>query len=215
MAYTVPEGALFYFSATFAAAKAISALTNANPAVATAAAHGYSDNDEVLLESGWEDATDSVFRVDQSDTNTFSVLGLNTSDTDYFAAGAGTGNAYKISSWLQIPQVLGVSSSGGDARFTTVNPLARRNALNIPTGFNPTTITLNLGHDSSDSNFQSMQNISRTLTPVAFKMVLSGGAIVYAYGYMTVNEMPSLNVGQVNQVQCVLTVKGRAISYDS
>ena len=39
MAYYFPEGSKFYFSKTFAAAKAISAITNAAPAVATAAAH--------------------------------------------------------------------------------------------------------------------------------------------------------------------------------
>ena len=65
MAYYFPEGSKFYFSTTFAAAKTITALTNANPAVATSVAHGYADDDELLLTSGWEDATDSVFRADQ------------------------------------------------------------------------------------------------------------------------------------------------------
>ncbi|MBT9495374.1 MAG: phage tail protein, partial [Paucibacter sp.] len=65
MAYKFPEGGKFLFSNTFAAAKTLATISNANPAVAGSVAHGYVDADEIVLTSGWEDATDSVFRVDQ------------------------------------------------------------------------------------------------------------------------------------------------------
>lgn len=214
MAYAFPEGAKLYFSQTFASEKSITALTNADPAVATSAAHGYSDGDEILLDSGWEDATDSIYKIDTSDTNTFSVLGLVTTDTNFFAAGTGTGTASKVSSWVEIPQVLSIAASGGDPRYTTIQPLAKRNAINVPTGFNPSNLTLTLGHDPSDANFKTMQSISRSLTKVAFKLVLSGGSTVYGYGYMAVSEVPALNVGQANTVQCAITFIGRVISYE-
>lgn len=215
MAYYFPEGSKFYFSQTFAAAKTITALSNASPAVATSTAHGYSDNDEILLTSGWEDATDTVFKVDQLTADTFSLLGLNSTDTDFYAAGTGTGTAEKISGWTEIPQVLTIATNGGDARFTTIQPIARRNAINVPTGFNPTSITLTLGHDPSNASYATMLDISRALTKVAFKMVLSGGAVTYGYGYMSVSEAPSLNVNQANQVTAALTLLGRSISYAS
>ena len=65
MSYFFAEGSKFYFSRTFAAAKTLSAITNADPAVATSVAHGYADLDEVLVTSGWEDANNAVLRVDQ------------------------------------------------------------------------------------------------------------------------------------------------------
>lgn len=215
MSYFFPEGSKFYFSQTFAADKTITAITNASPAVATSVAHGYSDNDEILLTSGWEDATDTVYKVDQLTADTFSLLGLNTTNTDFYAAGTGTGTAEKISGWTEIPQVLTIATSGGDARFTTISPIARRNSINVPTGFNPTSITLTLGHDPSNANYETMLDISRTLTKVAFKMVLSGGAVTYGYGYMSVSEAPSLNVNQANQVTAALSLLGRSISYAS
>lgn len=215
MAYNVPEGAVFYFSSTFASAKTITALTNASPASATSTSHGFVDNDEILLTSGWEDATDTVWRVDQTDANSFGVLGLNSTNTNYFAAGSGTGSAQLISAWTTIPQVLSVSSSGGDPKRTTVQPLAKRNAFNITTGFNPTDITLTLAHDSSNANFITMLDLSRTLTDVAFKMVLSGGNVTYGYGTLTVSEVPALNVGQVNTVTCSISLRGRSVSYDT
>lgn len=213
MAYYFPEGASFQFSNTLASAKTITALTNANPAVATCTAHGYATNDEILLTSGWEDATDTVYKVTVIDANSFSIQGLDASNTSFYPAGTGTGSAQKISGWTTIPQVLTISSSGGDARFTTVQPLAKRNAVNIPTGFNATSITLSLAHDPAQANYTTMVGISRTLSKVAFKQVISGGAVVYGYGYLNVSESPKLNNNQVNTVDAALTLVGRAISY--
>ncbi len=214
MGYGFPEGSKFYYSNTLASAKSLSAVTNANPAVATSTTHGYSDNDEVLVISGWEDLTSSVLRVDQLTTDTFSLLGLDSSDTAFYApGGAANSTAQKLSGWTEIPQVLGISAQGGDPRFTTVSPLAKRNSFNIPTGFNPVTTTLQLGHDPSNATYQAMLAISRRLTQVAFKMVLGGGGTTYGYGYMATSEFPRLNQNQVNAVDCVLSFQGRTLSY--
>lgn len=181
--------------------------------MATSTAHGYTSGDEILLTSGWEDATDTVYKISVVDANSFQILGLDTSNTGFYPSGSGTGTAQKVSGWTAIPQVLTISSSGGDARFTEVNPLAKRNGVKIPTGFNATSVTLTLAHDSSNANYQTMLGISRTLSKVAFKQVISGGAVTYGYGYMSASEMPKLNNNQVNTVDAALTVLGRSISY--
>lgn len=211
--YSFPEGTRFFFSSTFGAPLSITGLSNADPALATSAAHGLADLDEILLNSGWEDATNAVYQVDQQDVNSFKVNGLFTSDTSFFPAGTGIGTAQKITNWQQIPKVLGISTSGGDPRYTTIQPLASRNALNIPTGFNPSSTTLQIAHNPSDTTFQAMVAISRKLQPVAFKLVLGGGGMSYGYGFMAVNENPSLNANQVNQVNVAFSFQGRQISY--
>ncbi len=213
MALYFPEGSSQQFSQTFASAKTITALTNANPAVATSVAHGYTTGDEILLTSGWEDATDSVYRVTVLTADTFSIQGLDTTNTGFFPVGTGTGTAQKISGWTSIPQVLSISGSGGDARFTDVQLLAKRNSLKIPTGFNATSITMSLAHDAAQANYITMVGISRNLSKVAFKQVISGGSVTYGYGYMSVSEMPKLNSNQVNAVDAAITVLGRSISY--
>lgn len=216
-AYNFPEGAKIFYSNTFASAKTASAATNANPTVVTSVAHGYSDNDELLVtNAGWEDATDTVWKADQLSADTLSLLGLDTTNTNFYAAG-GFANALmqKISSWVEIPQVLTIQTQGGDPRFTQVSPLGRRNSFNIPTGFNPTSMTLSLGHDPANATYQAMLAISRALSPVAIKLVLGGGAKTYGYGYMATSEVPSLNVNQVNSVACAFALQGRSISYAS
>jgi hypothetical protein len=217
MAYKFPEGSKFYVArlSGMASPVTVTAVTNANPAVATATSHGYVDNDEVVLFSGWEDATDSVYRVDQQDVNSFQLLGLNTTSTTYFPAGSGTGTARKITTWVEIPQVLGISTSGGDARFTQIAPLARRNATAVPTGFNPASITLQVGHDPALANWSTLVDISRTLEACGVKIVLGGGGTQYGYGYMSMSEIPSMTQNQPNQVALAMSLIGRLISYST
>lgn len=207
------EGSSQQFSQTFAGAKTITILTNANPAVATSVAHGYTTGDEILLTSGWEDATDTVYQITVLSADTFSILGLDATNTGFFPSGSGVGTAQKISGWATIPQVLTISGSGGDARFTDVQLLAKRNSLKIPTGFNAVSVTMSLAHDPAQANYITLLGISRNLSKVAFKQVISGGAVTYGYGYFSVSEMPKLNSNQVNTVDAAMTVLGRAISY--
>lgn len=215
MAYYFPEGSKVYFSSTLAAVKTVTAVTNASPAVATSVAHGYVDGDELLFTSGWEDATDSVFKADQLTVDTVALLGLNAANTSFFASGTGAGTLQKVSSWVEMPQVLGISTSGGDARFTTIDLLAKRNSINVPTGFNAMSMTVTLAHDPANANYLSMLDLARGLSKVAFKLVLSGGAVAYGYGYLSISEAPQLNRNQVNQVSGAITFLGRFMSYAS
>jgi hypothetical protein len=213
MALFFPEGSAQLFTQTFAAARTVTAITNANPAVATSVAHGYTTGDEILLTSGFEDATDSVYLITVLTVDTFAIRGLDTSNTGFFPAGSGAGTAQKLSAFQAIPQVLTISGSGGDARFTDVQLLSKRNAIRVPTGFNATSITLSLAHDPSLPAYITMLGISRNLSKVAFKQVISGGAVTYGFGFLSVSELPQLNVNSVNTVQAAMTVLGRSISY--
>lgn len=213
MAYYFPEGTNVQYATTFGTAKVVTAATNANPAVLTSAAHGLITGDEILFNSGWEDAKDTIFRVTAIDANSFSIQDLDTTNTSYFPAGAGTGTVQKVTGWLTVPQLLTVSTSGGDPRFTTVSPLAKRNDISIPTGFNATSLTATLAHDPANAIYKAMLGISRTLSPVGLRLVLGGGATAYGYGYLSVSEAPQLNRNQVNQVAAAASLLGRMISY--
>jgi hypothetical protein len=212
MAFNFPEGSRFQFSTTLASAKTITALTNANPAVATSTAHGYVTNDEILLNSGWEDAKDTVYKITVIDANSFSIQGLNATNTSFYPAGTGIGTCQKVSAFTDIPQVLSISPSGGDPRYTDVQLLASRNGTRIPTGFNATTQTLTLAHDPLLASYQTMLDISRTQTKVVFRVLASGGS-EYGYGYMAVNEVPSKSSNQVNTVTAAINYLGRSITY--
>jgi len=213
MAYFLPEGSKIFMSTGLAAAKTVSAITNASPAVATSAAHGYIDNDELLFTSGWEDADSSIFKADQLTADTLSLLGLDATDTTWYPAGTGVGTLQKVSGWLELSQWLDIQTTGGDARNVNVDPISRRNSISIPSGFNAMSITLTFGHDPALASQQALITASRGLQRRAFKAVIAGGMTGYFYGNVSMSEMPTITKGQVNRVTASVTVLGRFISY--
>ena len=63
MSVYFPNGATLSISSGFAAAKLISAISNANPGVATSAANGFANGDILLITCGWEDINErAVFQ---------------------------------------------------------------------------------------------------------------------------------------------------------
>lgn len=210
-----PEGSKLYYSETFAAAKTVTAVSNANPALATSVAHGYVDGDIVLFTSGWEDATNNVYKIDQQSVDTFQLLDLDSSDTDWYSAGTGTGTAEKVSTWVEVPGVLTLDVTGGDPRFTDIQLLAKRNDIRVPTGFNAVNLAGTMVWDPADTTYRAMRNITKTLSKVALKMVTSGGAVEYAYGYLAVSDAPRRQRNQVNQVAFALAVLNGLTAYTS
>ena len=212
MAYSSPVGTQYYLSQTFASAKTVSAASNANPASLTATAHGYATNDEFLFTSGWELATNSVYKANVVDANTFTALGLNTTSTSSFAAGSGTGSAQKVSGWLQIPQVLTISPQGGEPNFIDFKPIANLQGLRLPNGFTPMSLNFELGFDPAATNWTTLQDISRAQTLVAYKSV-KGSSATYAYGYWMMGEAPRQASDQVDRVSATFVALGRTITY--
>ena len=51
------------------------------------------------------------------------------------------------------------------------------------------TIGFTIGHDVSLANWDSLQNLGRTQTAVAYKSVKPNGATTYAYGYFIMSEV--------------------------
>ena len=68
MAVTLPNGSLVAIASGYGTAKTVSAITNANPGVATSAAHGFTDGDILEVTSGWSRLTNKIVRVDGAAT---------------------------------------------------------------------------------------------------------------------------------------------------
>lgn len=214
MAYYFPAGTKYFYSNTLASAKTITAVTNASPAVATSVSHGYTDLDPVLFASGWQDANATVFEVDQLTADTFSLLNLNATDTNVYASGSGTGTTQKVSTWVEIPQILTATANGGGIKYGTIDPLASRQATKQPIGFEAVGVDMKIGYDPANAVIQSMQAITRVFGKVALKLVLPGGGRVYGYGNLACSEFPEFG-SKDSPIQLSVGVgfDGRAISY--
>lgn len=213
MAYKPSAGTGFFISQTFAAAKTVSAITNASPAVATSTSHGYSNNDELLFLSGWELANNGVYLAAGVATNTVNMSGLNSTNTNLYAAGTGVGTLSKVSGWIELPQVTEINTSGGTPRYIDIQPIKNVQGLKLPNGFDPLQITFTMGFDNSLSNWATLLDISRTGTLVAYKSVKASGAATYGYGYFAMTEAPQESSGSYAKTQATFAAQGPMVSY--
>ena len=214
IAYHFPAGTKAYYSTTLAAAKTITGVTNASPAVATSVAHGYTDGDPVLFSSGWQDASDTVWEVNQLTVDTFDFTGLDASDTDVYGSGTGTGTTQEVSGWVEFPQVLSISTNGGGIKYGTVDPIGSRQATKQPVGFEAIGVDMKLGYDPANATITALQGLTRTFSKAAFKLVLPGGGRVYGYGNVACSEFPEIGGKETPlEISASIGFDGRAISY--
>lgn len=216
MSYLIAEGSKFLFSKTFGTVVNVTGVTNADPAVATATAHGFANGDELLFNSGWEDANDAVWKAAAVTANTLNVDGLDATDTQWFSPGTGAGTLRKITNWVEIGQVLDVQPSGGGVKSIDIAPLSKRNSIKMPTGFESSGIDLTLGYDPSLLSQIQLSKISRSLgQKVAFKFLLSGGQTGYGYGNAQLSQMPAISKGAAVTVKLSLSFLGLFVGYSS
>ncbi|BAQ86428.1 putative tail tubular protein B [uncultured Mediterranean phage uvMED] len=80
------------------ATKSISAITKANPAVVTAASHGYSNGDHVWINDvgGMTELNGRRFTVANKTTNTFELSGVNSSSYTTYTSGGTAAKVYEI-----------------------------------------------------------------------------------------------------------------------
>lgn len=216
MSYLLPEGSKFLFSSTFAAAVPVSAASNEDPVTLTSAGHSFIAGDELLFLSGWEDANDAVWRAATPTAGTIDLAGLDSTDTQWFPPGTGTGSLRKVSNWMEIGQVLDSQPSGGGARTVEISPLSKRNSIKMPAGFEASGLDLVLGYDPGLPSQISLNKISRNLNQkVAFKFLLAGGQTVYGYGNAQLAQMPNIAKGSAISVRLSLSFMGLVVGYPS
>lgn len=215
MAYSFADGSRFLLGTVLGSPVNINAASNASPTVLTAT-NSFTNGDEILVQSGWDDLTDSVYKPSAFSGSSITLGGANpidTTDTNFYPPGSGIGTAQKVTTWVEIGQVLNINSSGGDPRFVNIEPLARRNSIQVPVGFNPQSIQLDIGYDPTLLGYQALVAAARTLQKRPFKFVLSGGQTGYGYGYVSVSEMPKLAKGSPNTVSASIALLGKFVGY--
>jgi hypothetical protein len=212
----VPTGTTFYVASAYASSQNTTAVSNATEAVVTCAAHGYANGDFVEITSGWGRLNLRVARVKSVATNTFTLEGIDTSNTNFFPAGTGTGSVRKIGTFTQITQVVNPSSSGGDPKTVSYRYLESDVDYSINDGFNATNYTLEVDADSiGTAGYTAMQSLTDVQTTTCLKMVTRSGSIVLYPCTVALNESVKLQQGNINTVTSQFTGKNRITRYAS
>ena len=214
MAATLPDGATVSIATTYdAATKNITGISNANPGVATSAAHGYANGALLELKSGWNRLNDTIVRVVNTAAGTFEVDGANTLSTQFFPAGTGGGSAKAITAWTQISQILEFSTSGGEQQFATYSFLEEDFERQLPSITSAQSITMSIADDATLPGYLALKAASDLRQNRALKLQLKNGDILLYNGIFSLNETPSLTKGQVMAVSATFSLQGRPTRY--
>lgn len=212
---TLPNGSTISISTSFAAAKTITAITNANPGVASATAHGYANGDVVVVSSGWPNLDGRVVRVASQATDNFALEGVNTTSTTRFPAGTGAGSAKKVSSWTQISGILGTSSSGGEQQFWEGAVLEAQRNIRIPTTQSASGIELTVSDDPAAAWYAIAKEASEDVLPRAIMLSLANGAKLFYYCYIGMGVIPSLDRDSPMTLRLTLSLAADPTRYAS
>jgi len=215
MSSKLPDGAIVTLSTTLGSTKTVSALTNANPGVATSTAHGFANGDIVLMNSGWSNLNQKAVRVAGSVANAFNLDGIDTSLTSLYPAGSGTGSAQLVGGFTQISQIMGLTTQGGDQQYATFSFLEQNFETQLPTVFSAQSISLEIADDPSLPGYIALKAAADARAFRVLKLQLPDGSFIFYYGQISFNETPSLNKGQVMVVKATFALQARPVRYAS
>lgn len=209
----LPNGATLELAIGFAASKVISAITNANPAVATAAANGLADGDIILLESSWGKLDGRAARVVDAETGEFSLENISTSNVDLYPAGNGAGSFQSTTGWVGITKVTGVSLSGGEQQFLTVGYLEDDDDRQFPTNRNPMSMAITVEDQPSAPYVPVAEGYTNNKTQTIMRLNLPNGDKILYPGFCTITDTPTLERNQLMTRTVNFALSGRPVRY--
>ena len=215
MSVKLPNGSTVAIAAAYGAAIAVSAITNANPGVASATAHGFADGTFIEVTSGWSKLTDRIVRVDAPAADSFALEGVNTLSSSLYPAGAGAGSARAISSWTQLAQITNSSSEGGEQQFLTYQFLESDSEKRIPTTKSAAGITFTIADDPTLPGYILAREANDDRLPRAILLTLSSGERILYNAYVSLSIIPSLTVNELMTSEVTLSLLGDPVRYAS
>lgn len=187
-----------YAVSPLAAAVAFSALSNANPAVASCATPP-ANGSVVVVTSGWEDINGGVFRTaGQVAATSFQLEDFDSTDAVRFPAGEGAGTFQLANAFTSLSQVRDIPTEGGDQQYFAyqyVGDKSRRQRRK-PTYKNAMGMKIVLDYDPDLPWYQALVDLDFKAQPVVLRETLPGGDVIYYVGDVSFNKVPSKGMNE-------------------
>lgn len=210
----VPTGSTFSVASTFGAAKTVTAVTNAAEAVVSSTAHGFSNGDIVEITSGWGRLNKRAFKVKAAAADSFTLEGADTTNTEFFPAGTGTGSVRKVSAWTQLTTIMNPQSNGGEPKTVNYKFIDSDVEYSINDGFSAVSYTLEMDADSiGNAGYTALKSLTDVQTDTILKIVTRSGSQVLVPCKVALNENVKFQDGQINKVACVFNGNNRVTRY--
>jgi hypothetical protein len=193
-----------------AASKTITAITEADPGVASAVGHGYSNGDFALITAqGMAQVNNRIFRVAGQATDTFQLEDEDTTEFDTFTSGG----AQKITFGTTFNTLADISGSGGDFDMvdtTTIHDLIKTQEPGLASALSFSFESL---WDLSDAGLQAAIAASKTKAQRAFLFTFQNDFKMAFYGYVGATGIPKGSSGQKVKTTLTITASGTPTYY--
>ena len=193
MGYKIPNGGTFQHAATYAAALAFTAISNAAEAVATVVGGTLAAGDIVLLSSGWSKLDNKVVRVKVATATAITLEAIDTTDTQIFPAGNGAGTMKKVLTWVQIPQVNDLAFSGGEQNYLDVVFLENDQGKQIPTDKSAASMVLTIADDPAQPFNTVLMAADAGKQVQAARLNLPGNDTLFYGAYTSFSKQPAVS----------------------
>lgn len=193
-----PNGTTFSVSTALGAAIPFTALSNADPAVATSDTPP-ADGTIGLITSGWAALNQRVARSAGEIANTsFELEGIDTTDAVKYPAGEGAGSFQPVTTWVQLSQVTNVQKSGGTQQFYTWQYVedATNTQKQRPTFKNAKSLTVTLDYDPALAWYDALTKADAAQEVVVLRAVLPSGDTLYYAVYPSFDSDPSIEMNK-------------------
>lgn len=213
---TLPSGTLISVATTIAAAKTVSAISNAAEASVSCTAHGFSVGDIIQLYSGWGRLNRRAVKVKSATTDAFVAEGIDTTNTEFFPVGSGGGTARKITTFTQISKYLNPTQSGGEPKNVTVKFMDEDTETNLNDGFTAVTESFEVDADQFGTTaYTALRTLSEVQTDTVLKKTLKSGAVIFTPCTIALNENVKLADGSIMTNVVSVNGNGRITRYSA
>lgn len=210
MTVQIWSGVQVKVQSALASPKTVTAITKANPGVASSTAHGYSAGDYIIMSSqGMSQLNGRVFRVGTVATDTFALEGEDTTLYDTFTSGT----ASKITYGTSASTLTGLTSSGGDFSFIDTTTIHDTVKSQIPGAANPATFTFESFWDVADAALLEFKKASDNKSARAVEFIFSTGQRLLFNGYIGCQLIPGGTSQDKVTTPIIITAFGRNTVY--
>jgi hypothetical protein len=215
MGFKLPNGATFEIASTYGADIPVTAISNANPAVASAAAAGLVLGDVIAITSGWTKLNQRAVRVGAITSGSFVLDGIGTTKVQTYPAGSGVGSVREVTAFEAISQITDVAASGGEQQFFTFGFLEDDDDRQIPTTKNPSTLALTVADDPTLGYVAICEEADADKEPRVLRLNLPNGDIILYNGYVSITTTPALARNNLMTRVINVSLTGRPTRYSA
>lgn len=211
---TLPSGTILAVASAFAAAKTVTAISNAAEASVSCTAHGFQVGDIVQIYSAWGRLNRRAVKVKSVTTDAFVAENIDTTNLEFFPAGSGGGTVRKVTTFTQISKYLNANQSGGEPKKVTVRFMDEDTETSLNDGFTAITESFDIDADQFGTvAYNTLRGLSEVQTDTILKKTLKSGTVIFTPCKVAMNENVKMADGSIMTNAVSIDGNGRITRY--